>query len=65
MANAINEIKNVFAFDVYPNPIVSSSNITFNILGNARNVKIDVVDVNGKVVSTLVNGLYNIGEYTV
>ena len=63
--NAVNEIKNVFTFNAYPNPIVTSSTITFNVLGTARNVKIDLIDLNGKVVSTLVNNLYHTGEFTV
>jgi hypothetical protein len=48
----------------YPNPFNPSTVIKFNIERTAM-VKLDVFDVNGKFVTTLVNRKMNSGEYSV
>lgn len=45
----------------YPNPFNSSTKIPFG-LDTSGNVKIDIYDVTGRIVRTLVNGFYQIGD---
>jgi hypothetical protein len=53
----------------YPNPFNPSTKIVFdvpsNVKGQLSNVKIDVYDISGKLVSQLVNGVYAQGQYGV
>ncbi|MBD3167865.1 MAG: T9SS type A sorting domain-containing protein [candidate division Zixibacteria bacterium] len=48
----------------YPNPFNASTNISFN-LGNEADVKLDVYNVLGEKVETVVNGNFAAGEHTV
>ena len=51
-------------FDVYPNPLTKSSTVNFNIVNNSF-VNIEVVDVKGKMMSTLVNKYLQPNNYSV
>ncbi len=48
----------------YPNPFNPTSNIRFT-LPQANNVRLDVYNINGQLVQTLVNSRMNAGEHTV
>ena len=48
----------------YPNPFNPTSNIRFT-LPQANNVRLDVYNINGQLVQTLVNTRMNAGEHTV
>ena len=59
-----NEIPKVFnLFQNYPNPFNPVTNIKFDI-PKASNVTLDVYDVTGKLVSSLVNSELDAGSYT-
>ncbi len=47
----------------YPNPFNSGTNITFSLKCNA-NIKLDVLDVTGRLVSNLFDGYLNVGVYS-
>ena len=51
-------------FDVYPNPLTNSSTVNFNIVNNSF-VNIEIVDVKGKMISTLVNKYLQPNSYSV
>ena len=51
-------------FDVYPNPLTNSSTVNFNIVNNSF-VNIEIVDIKGKLVSTLVNKYLQPSSYSV
>ena len=51
-------------FDVYPNPLTNSSTVNFNIVNNSF-VNIEIVDVKGKIISTLVNKYLEPNSYSV
>ena len=51
-------------FDVYPNPLTNSSTVNFNIVNNSF-VNIEIVDVKGKMISTLVNKYLQPSSYSV
>ncbi len=50
----VNELKNEVALSVYPNPAKDQVNVSF-ALNNGSDVKIEVIDITGKVVSTVNN----------
>ncbi len=61
------EIEKPQAFSLsqnYPNPFNPTSNIRFT-LPQANNVRLDVYNINGQLVQTLVNSRMNAGEHTV
>lgn len=61
----INETNgNVAISQVYPNPTSGETTINYSI-ANAENVKVLVVDVTGKVVKTVENGLQLAGDHSV
>jgi hypothetical protein len=61
----INEANgNVAISEVYPNPTSGETTINYTI-ANAENVKVLVVDVTGKVVKTVENGLQLAGDHSV
>lgn len=61
----INETSgNVAISEVYPNPTSGETTINYSIV-NAENVKVMVVDVTGKVVKTVENGLQLAGDHSV
>jgi len=47
---------------VSPNPVKTSTNVTFTVLESAE-IKLEVVDMLGNVVKVLENGMYNPGTY--
>lgn len=51
-------------FDVYPNPLTNSSTVNFSIVNNSF-VNIEIVDVKGKMVSTLVNKYLQPSSYSI
>jgi secreted PhoX family phosphatase len=53
-STSINNIENLADFTVYPNPVKNDLNITINIVNN-ETVNIDILDINGKLISTLYN----------
>ncbi len=61
------EIEKPLAFSLsqnYPNPFNPTSNIRFT-LPQANNVRLDVYNINGQLVQTLVNSRMSAGEHTV
>ena len=63
--NISNEIPNGFSLEQnYPNPFNPVTNINFSI-PRSGSVKLVVFDVQGRVVTELVNGNYNAGSYKV
>lgn len=50
------------AFNCYPNPFNPETNITFE-LSKAGNVKIDVYNIKGQKIETLVDGSYDAGKH--
>jgi uncharacterized delta-60 repeat protein len=63
--NTTNEIPTKFSLKQnYPNPFNPSTKIEFN-LPESGNVKLEVFDITGKMVSELVDGTYNAGSYSV
>jgi hypothetical protein len=48
----------------YPNPFNSSTNVKF-VLTSPVNVKLDVFDILGRNITTIVDGTFNAGEHTV
>ena len=60
----ISENESINGLNIYPNP--AQDNVTINYsLGNASNVTIEVMDVTGKVVSTLNEGVQTNGGHQV
>jgi flagellar hook assembly protein FlgD len=47
---------------ISPNPFNESTTITFN-LQSANNVKIEVLDMNGKLITTLFEGISDAGKH--
>ena len=62
--NTVTDLDNIFTFSASPNPVETTSTISFNVLESAVNVNMTVIDLNGKTVSSLVNTVYNTGSYT-
>ncbi|MBC8204836.1 MAG: T9SS type A sorting domain-containing protein [FCB group bacterium] len=50
--------------EAYPNPFNPTANINF-VVSEASDVKIQVYDINGRHIRTLVDGFYNAGSYDV
>jgi PKD repeat protein len=53
-STSINNIENLADFTIYPNPVKTALNITLH-LETANNVSIELLDINGKLISTLYN----------
>lgn len=53
-STSINNIENLADFTIYPNPVKTAFNITIN-LETANNVSIELLDINGKLISSLYN----------
>ena len=51
------------SMEVYPNPAVSSANISYS-LNKAERVRIEIIDSLGKTVTTLVNSKFPAGNHT-
>lgn len=49
----------------FPNPFNPETKIKFTVPDNNANIKLNVYDISGKVIATLVDGYYNKGEYSV
>ncbi|MFN5912747.1 MAG: T9SS type A sorting domain-containing protein [Bacteroidota bacterium] len=58
------ENANVAISEVYPNPASAETTVKYS-LNNAEEVQVVVLDVTGKIVKTVANGLQNAGEHTV
>jgi hypothetical protein len=58
------EAANYFKLDIYPNPFTEYTNITYT-LDKSSNVKVEVYDVVGRLVSILINHSQTVGEYKV
>jgi hypothetical protein len=50
-------------FTIYPNPLSSQTAIRFELLDNSK-VTLDIVDINGRKVTTLINKALSADEYT-
>lgn len=62
--NIIYSLKNPdFTFSVYPNPFTEKLNVVYS-LNEYKYVKIELIDITGKLVSTLISSYLNSGEYT-
>ena len=61
---AMDNSKPAIELDASPNPFNSFCNVSFTI-NKACNVKIDAVDLSGRIISTLNQGLLNSGEHTI
>ena len=59
-----NNLSFSLGFGIYPTPVTSESTINFNV-GNNSFVKIELVDVQGKTISTLINKYLQPNSYSV
>jgi hypothetical protein len=64
--NSVNGVNknNLTFYGNYPNPAANSTNVRFS-LAKSTNVTIEVMDVNGKIVSTVTNSNVAAGEHTI
>ena len=61
----IEETKLVNNLSVYPNPTTESAFVSFNLIGNVKNLNITLRDVLGKEVTKIINGqAFAAGKYT-
>jgi len=54
-------LDNKIYFKLFPNPIINLFNLEFDVV-NTGNIKIDITDMTGKVVTTLFNGILKSGK---
>ncbi len=52
----------IISLDIYPNPVNNQANIVFNISENG-NVKLEICDLYGNVLSEVSNAIYSPGEH--
>jgi hypothetical protein len=57
-----NEIEKSFHVSVFPNPFIERTSIAFD-LSKDESVMIDVIDIQGNIISTLENKILNAGSY--
>ena len=58
-------IPNQISIDnIYPNPFNPMTTITYNISSN-QNIRINIYDLNGKIIKNLINRFHGVGEYTI
>lgn len=62
-ATGISELANNYNFGVYPNPATADSRVSFT-LGNTSSVRIELVDVAGRVISTIANTTLATGTHS-
>lgn len=62
--NNISTIKNFELSQNYPNPFNPITNISFNI-SKSSHVKLEIFDINGKKIETLLNSSFSSGEYKI
>ena len=70
--NLINELESkneslpnkVELFSIYPNPFNPTTQVNYS-LDESYNVKINVFDINGKVVENIISKVQNSGNYTI
>lgn len=63
--NSVNNLPTEYSLSQnYPNPFNPSTEIAFS-LPNASEVKLDIFNIKGQLVKTVVNGKYDAGSYTV
>ena len=55
-------LRNVEEFKAYPNPFSSATNISYQLLNNSQ-VKVQIFDLNGKLIQTLVDENKKAGNY--
>ncbi|MFC2114737.1 T9SS type A sorting domain-containing protein [Bacteroidota bacterium] len=58
------QLSNVEAYKAYPNPFSSTTNISFELLNNSH-VKVQVFDIHGKLISTLLDADRQRGNHIV
>jgi PKD repeat protein len=61
-STSINNIENLADFTIYPNPVQSVLNLTLN-LEATNTVIIELLDINGKMISTLQNAELSVGAH--
>lgn len=59
-----NAVENSYQINTYPNPFVSDINVSFS-LNSKSNVAVDFVDISGKIVKSIENKEYEVGQHTV
>jgi hypothetical protein len=60
----VNEIVHLFKLDNYPNPFQESTNITYYLEKQAK-VELNIFDINGNLINSLVNQNQEMGEYSI
>lgn len=61
-STSINNIEDLADFTIYPNPVKTELNITLN-LEASNNVSIEILDINGQLISTLQNAEISAGAH--
>ncbi|NQU05062.1 MAG: right-handed parallel beta-helix repeat-containing protein [Calditrichaeota bacterium] len=57
-------VKSFMLLEPYPNPFNSRSTVAFNLAISAM-VQLDLIDLNGKLIKKLVNGVFSAGHHSV
>ncbi|MBN2519082.1 MAG: T9SS type A sorting domain-containing protein [Bacteroidales bacterium] len=61
----LNDLKNSdFTFSIYPNPFTNRLNLHYS-LNEANYVEIKLIDITGRLITTLINSYLNPGEYII
>jgi hypothetical protein len=58
---SINKVENVLNYSVYPNPATENVSISFDLL-NSNEVSVQVIDINGKIVSETITETFTAGS---
>ena len=58
---SINKVENVLNYSVYPNPATENVSISFDLL-NSNEVSVQVIDINGKIVSETITETFAAGS---
>ena len=59
--SSINKVENVLNYSVYPNPATENVSISFDLL-NSNEVSVQVIDINGKIVSETITETFAAGS---
>jgi aminopeptidase N len=51
--------------NLYPNPFNGSINISFYVDGSSQDVNVSVYDISGRLVRTIADGYYSVGNYSI
>lgn len=64
VVSSINDLTSGSVFVLSPNPAIGQTQLTFR-LSNYQNVEINIVDINGKLIQSVLNDKMNEGQHTV